>query len=353
MMLPVVESIMKRDGRMLDHKTLEAIRLMAVQRVREGQDPSEVIAAYGFNRTSIYKWLKAASGQGHGLRALRSTPCTGRPRSLSPRQEAQVLRWINGRDPRRYGLDFGLWTRRIVAQLIEQKFGVELGVTAVGALLAKLGLTPQKPLRRAYQRDPEAIERWQREAYPALARKAKRQGAEVYFWDESGFRADTVHGKAWGLHGQTPVIARPGQRQSMSAASAVNARGEFWFCTCAGALNGELFVELLKQMMRHRKKPVHLVVDGLPAHKRVIVREYVESTRGKLTLHFLPGYAPDLNPDELVWSYVKRTGTARRPLRQGEKLRNRIDAELAAVKRNPKLVRSFFKTPSVAYITDC
>lgn len=353
MMLPMVESIMKRDGRVLDHKTLEEIRLMAVQRVREGQDPSEVIAAYGFNRTSIYKWLKAASGQGHGLRALRSTPCTGRPRSLSPRQEAQVLRWINGRDPRQYGLDFGLWTRRIVAQLIEQKFGVELGVTAVGALLAKLGLTPQKPLQRAYQRDPEAIERWQREVYPALARKAKRQGAEVYFWDESGFRADTVHGKTWGLRGQTPVIARPGQRQSMSAASAVNARGEFWFCTYAGALNGELFVELLKQMMRHRKKPVHLVVDGLPAHKRVIVREYVESTRGKLTLHFLPGYAPDLNPDELVWSYVKRTGTARRPLRQGEKLRDRIDAELAAVKRNPKLVRSFFKTPSVAYITDC
>jgi len=349
----MVESIMKRDGRVLDHKTLEEIRLMAVQRVREGQDPSEVIAAYGFNRTSIYKWLKAASGQGHGLRALRSTPCTGRPRSLSPRQEAQVLRWINGRDPRQYGLDFGLWTRRIVAQLIEQKFGVELGVTAVGALLAKLGLTPQKPLQRAYQRDPEAIERWQREVYPALARKAKRQGAEVYFWDESGFRADTVHGKTWGLRGQTPVIARPGQRQSMSAASAVNARGEFWFCTYAGALNGELFVELLKQMMRHRKKPVHLVVDGLPAHKRVIVREYVESTRGKLTLHFLPGYAPDLNPDELVWSYVKRTGTARRPLRQGEKLRDRIDAELAAVKRNPKLVRSFFKTPSVAYITDC
>jgi transposase len=344
---------MKRDGRELDHKTLEEIRLMAVQRVREGEDPSAVIASYGFSRTTIYKWLKATSGQGRGLRALRSTPCTGRPRRLSPKQEAQVLRWINGRDPRQYGLDFGLWTRSIVAQLIEQRFGIGLGVTAVGALLAKLGLTPQKPLQRAYQRDPEAIERWQRQIYPTLARRAKRQGAEIHFWDESGFRADTVHGKTWGLRGQTPVVLRPGQRQSMSAASAVNARGEFWFCTYAGALNGELFVELLKQMMRHRKKPVHLVVDGLPAHKRVIVREYVESTRGKLTLHFLPGYAPDLNPDELVWSYVKRTGTARRPLQAGEKLRDRIDAELAAVKRNPKLVRSFFQTPSVAYITDC
>lgn len=152
---------------------------------------------------------------------------------------------------------------------------------------------------------------------------------------------------------QTPVIARPEQWQSMSAASDVNARGEFWFCTYAGALKGELFVELLKQMMRHPKKPVHLVVDGLPAHKRVIFREYVDSSRGKLTLHFLPSSVPDLNPDELVRSYVKRTGTARRPLQQGENLRDRLDAELDAVKGNSKLMRSFFKAPLVAYITDC
>ena len=179
---------------------------------------------------------------------------TGRPRTLTPAQERQVFRWVNGRDPRQYGLDFGLWTRRIVALLIERKFGVRLGVTAVGALLAKLGLTPQKPLQRAYQRDPQAIERWQREIYPALARRAKREGADIFFWDESGFRADAVHGKTWGRRGETPVVHRPGQRQSMSAASAVQARGAFWFCTYQGALNAELFVELLKQMMRHRKR---------------------------------------------------------------------------------------------------
>src|SRR5438034_11636002 len=106
-----------------------------------------------------------------------------RPRSLSPAQERRVFGWINGRDPRQYGLDFGLWTRTVVAELIEKKFGVELGVTAVGELLAKLGLTPQKPLQRAYQRDPAAIEKWQRETYPAIARQAKAQGAEIFFWD--------------------------------------------------------------------------------------------------------------------------------------------------------------------------
>lgn len=352
-MVMMIERGMKRDGRALDHQTLEAIRLMAIERVREGERPSEVIAAYGFNRTTIYKWIQAALSPGLGIKALRAKPAPGRPRSLTPAQERRVFRWINGRDPRQHGLDFGLWTRAVVAELIEKKFGVHLGLTAVGALLAKLGLTPQKPLQRAYQRDADAIERWQRETYPAIVRKAKAQGGEILFWDESGFRADTVHGKTWGVRGRTPVVYRPGERQSISAASAISANGGFWFCTYAGALNAELFVELLRQMMRHRKKPVHLVLDSLPAHKKATVNEYVTSTQGKLTLHFLPGYAPDLNPDELVWSHVKRTGVARRPLRKGEKLRDKIEQQLAALQRTPALVRSFFNVPSVAYIGDC
>ena len=325
---------------------------MAVERVREGEAPADVIASYGFNRTTIYKWVQAALKPGVGIRALRSTPATGRPRTLTLGQEKQVFRWVNGRDPRQYGLDFGLWTRMVVAELIEKKFGVGLGLTAVGELLAKLGLTPQKPLQRAYQRDPEAIEKWQRETYPAIARQAKAQGAEVFFWDESGFRADTVHGKTWGVRGQTPVVHRPGQRQSISAASAVNAKGAFWYCTYEGALNAELFIELLRKMMRNRQKPVHLVLDSLPAHKKASVRDYAASTKGRLTLYFLPGYAPDLNPDELVWSHVKRTGTARRPLQKGEKLRDKIEQQLEKLRQMPSLVRSFFQAPSVAYISD-
>lgn len=344
---------MKIDGRTLDHKTLETIREMAVRRVREGESASVVMASYGFARTSIYKWLPKVKGRGNGLKRLKSTRGTGRPRTLTPAQERQVFRWINGRDPRQYGLDFGLWTRAVVVELLDKKFGIQLGLTAVGELMAKLGLTPQKPLQRAYQRDPEAIEKWQRETYPAIARQAKASGAEVFFWDESGFRADTVHGKTWGVRGQTPVVRRPGQRQSFSAASAVNATGAFWFCTYKGALNAELFIELLQKMMHRRRKPIHLVLDSLPAHKKANVREYAASTNGRLTLHFLPGYAPDLNPDELVWSHVKRTGAARRPLLKGEKLRDKVEEQLAKLQKLPSLIRSFFMAPSVAYISDC
>ena len=348
----LIQRCMKRDGRKLDHKTLQEIRLMAVERVREGEKASEVIAGYGFHRTVIYRWLKQVSGRGNGLRKLKARKATGRPRTLTPKQERQVFRWVNGKNPLQYGFDFGLWTRNIVGALIVEKFQIKLSLASVGGLLARLNLTAQKPLQRAYQRDPVAIERWQRETYPSIARQAKASGADIYFWDESGFRADTVHGKTWSERGKTPVVHRPGQRQSISAASAVNAKGGFWFATYKGALNGELFVQLLGRLMYRRKKPLYLVVDGLPGHKKAVVKQYVQSLEGRLQLHFLPGYAPDLNPDELVWSHAKRTGVARNPLRKGESMEQRVTEQLKTIKQNPSLVRAFFRHPSVAYITD-
>lgn len=344
---------MKRDGRTVAHNTLEEMRMLALQRMREGETPATVSSSFGMHRTWAYKVRAAASGRGKGARALRSKRATGRPRTLTATQEYQVFRWVNGKNPKQYGFDFGLWTRKIVRELVLQRFGLSLSLASIGALLARQGLTPQKPLQRAYQRDPQAIERWVNETYPAIARKAKRTKAEIFFWDESGFRADAVHGKTWAAKGHTPVVHRPGQRQSISAASAVNSKGAFWFETYEGGLTGELFVTLLKNMMSERDRPVHLVIDGLPAHKKAVVKQYVAETGGQLTLHFLPGYAPDLNPDELVWSHAKRTGVARNPLRQGEKLKDRVDATLQEVADAPELVRSFFRHPSVAYVSDC
>ena len=186
-------------------------------------------------------------------------------------------------------------------------------------------------------------------------KKVKRGGRGDPLRSRKGtgrFRADAVQGRTWGVRERTPVVEVPSIRQSVSAASAVNAKGAFWFATYKGGMSAELFVAMLKHIMRGRRKPLFLVLDSLPAHKAKLVRDYVASTNGKLELHFLPGYAPELNPDELVWNYVKRTGTAKSPLASGESLQDRIEADLQAVQKNPGLVRSFFRAPSVAYITD-
>ena len=347
----VVRYEMKRDGRKLDHETLEEFRMMAMERLEAGEKASSVMSSYGLCRTTIYKWKNGAK-DGNGLEALRSRKAGGRPRKPTAVQERKVLRRIDGKDPRRHGFDFGLWTRKVVGDPMARKFGVRPSPASTGYLLARLGPTPRKPLRRAYERDPEAIAAWKNEVYPKLAALAKRRGAEIYSWDESGFRANAVHGRTWAIKGRTPVIAVPGTRQSVSAASAVNAKGAFWFATYKGGLNADLFVAMLKLLMRRRRTPLFPVLDSLPAHKAKAVRDYVGSTEGKLEFHFLPGHAPDVNPDELAWNYMKRTGTARRTLLKGETSQDCIETDLFAIQRNPAPVRSFLRATSVDYITD-
>ena len=341
----------KVDGRKLDHKTLEHLRLLAVKRViDDGERPSQVMDSLGLCRTSIYPWLREARDK--GLEALAESIAQGPEPKLSEKQRQQVKRWILGKDPRQYGFDFGLWSRRIVQQLIQERMEVELCLTSVGKLLASLNITPQKPLRRAYERDPEAVALWEKETYPKLRKRAKRHGAKIFFSDEAGFQSDPVLGRTYGLKGHTPVVTTSGQRQSLNVISAVNARGEFWAVTYSGKLNAESFVAFLQDFVESQPGKIFLVVDGHPAHKANLVKAYLKSLKGRLELHFLPPYAPDLNPDEFVWSYMKNNGVSKKPLKKNESLQSRIDQDLKGIKGNRKLVQSFFQAKSVAYAND-
>jgi transposase len=339
---------MKTDGRQLHRKALDAIRALALQRIAKGEAVTAVMQSYGLCRTTVYKWQRKLAARGGDV--LLSAKPPGRPPRLTPKQKAQVFRWLNGKDPRQYGFDFGLWTRQLVAALVHERFGVTLGVTAVGRLLAELGITPQKPLRRAYERDPAAVARWERETYPKLRRRARARGAAIFFLDEAGVRSDAPLGRTWAPRGRTPVVPTSGQRQAVNAISAVSPLGAFWYKVFTGRLNATTFRRFLQAFLRGRRQPVLLVVDGHPAHRARLIAAFVQAQRGRLELHFLPGYAPDLNPDEFVWNYLRQQGVTKTPLRHNESLHARVEADLAAIKSDRKLLRSFFDAPSVAYI---
>jgi transposase len=341
----------KIDGRGLDHKTLEHLRKLAVRRVVEdGERPSDVMDMLGFCRTSIYPWLREFEEA--GFEALVERIATGPESKLNEKQRQQVRRWILGKDPRQYGFDYGLWTRKIVQGLIGKRMGIDLGLTAVGRLLARMDITPQKPLRRAYERDPQAVQEWKDIVYPQLRARAKRQQAKIFFCDEAGFHSDPALGRTYGLKGHTPIVRTSGQRQAINAISAINAQGAFWSMTYDGKLNAESFALFLENFMSSRRKNVFLVVDGHPSHRAKSVQKYVHSLRGRLELHFLPPYAPDLNPDEFVWHHMKSNGVSKKPLKRNESLRRRVERDLRDLSSNPALIRSLFRADSVVYAKD-
>lgn len=341
---------MKNDGRKHKRDAQELIRKLAVKRVKEGESPSEVMKSFGLCRTTIYPWLRAEKK--HGEVALDRRKAPGRPPKVTGKQKEKIHRWIAGKDPRQYGFDFGLWTRHIIGELIYEKLGVTLGLTAVGRLLAELKITPQKPLRRAYEQDPVAVERWKSEQFPKIRRRAKKRKAEIFFVDETGVRSDGPLGSTWAPKGETPIVRTSGKRQAINAISAVNSRGAFWYDVYSGNLNGTVFLDLLKRFMHRRKKRVIIILDSHPAHIAKMISTFVQTLKGRLEMFFLPGYSPDLNPDEFVWNYIKRKGTSKEPLRKNESLKQRVHRDLSDVKSKPKLVRSFFKEKSVVYITD-
>lgn len=336
-----------QDGRQLDRATQAHVRKLAVRRVLGGESATGVAQSLGFYRTNIYRWLRAYRAKGEAGLERRKAP--GRTSKLTDARKRKVREWIVGKDPRQYGFDFGLWTRQIVAEMIRERFKVTYTLPAVGRLLAQLQITPQKPLRRAYQRDEEAVRQWKDQTYPQLRKRAKIRGADVFFLDEAGFQSDAPLGRTYGLKGQTPIVRTSGKRQRINAISAVNARGAFWYKTYAGKLNSAMFIQFLKDFMRTQVRPVFLVLDSLPAHVAKCVSEHVQSLRGRLELHFLPGYAPDLNPDEFVWHHVKQNGVSKKPLRTDESLEARVNDDLRAIKQKKSLVRPFFEAESVSY----
>jgi transposase len=337
------------DGRKLDHKTLEQLRIRAVGQIQQGAHPDEVAAGLGMTRAAVYGWL--AKYREGGLEALKARPVPGRPPKLSCVQLARLYGLVVGNDPRQLRFAFALWTRAMVRELIRREFGVALSEVSVGRLLRSLGLSPQRPLYRAYQQNPEAVARWKTEEYPSIRAAAKQAGATIYFADEAGVRSDYHAGTTWAPVGHTPVVAATGDRFGINLISAVTAKGKLRFAAYEGSLNGPVFIDFCRRLLHDTSGPVFLVLDGHPVHRSNAVKEFAVSTNGRLRLFFLPGYSPELNPGEWVWKHVKHDRIGRAGVSGPEDLKAKALAALQRLQRLPHLVGSFFRDPNLRYIT--
>jgi transposase len=337
------------DGRKLDHKTLEVLRIRAVEQVQAGAHPEDVAEALGLHRKTVYGWLARYREGGTG--ALRARPVPGRPSKLDGRQIARLYALIVGQDPRQLQFEFALWTRDMVRQVIRREFKVALSVVSVGRLLRKMGLSPQRPLHRAYEQNPEAVQKWKSETYPAIRAEADAAGATIYFADEAGIRSDYHSGTTWAPIGRTPVVHNTGQRFSVNMISAVTAKGALRFAVYEGNTNAASFIDFCKRLMHDAPGPVYLIVDGHSAHRAKITTEFVASTGGRLKLFFLPGYSPQLNPDEWVWKNVKHDRIGKTGVTSQDDLKSKAVGALRRLQKLPRLVRGFFADPRLNYIT--
>jgi len=222
----------------------------------------------------------------------------------------------------------------MVRELIERKCGITLSVVSVGRLLKKLGLTCQKPLRRAFQRDPVVVEQWIEKEYPKIKRLAQREKAEIYFEDEAGIRSDHHVGTTWAIRGNTPVVRTAGARFSMNMISAITSKGTVRFMTYAGKMKAPVFCEFHKRIIHHVPAKVFLILDGHPVHRSSQVKTFVETIKGKLRLFYLPPYSPELNPDKLVRNNMKGK-IGRSSIKGPDDFQDKVRHHLKSLQRTP------------------
>lgn len=322
-------------------------RMQGIKMVRSGFSVSEVAQFFDVSTRAVFKWLAAFAENGqNGLLAREGA---GRPPKVSPEQMQWIASAVRNNTPNQLRFEFGLWTLRLIGQLIERQFGMTLSLPTLGKLMAQLGFTAQRPLYRAYQQDATLVERWLADELPALRARAKAKGARLLFADEASMRSDYHAGTTWAPRGCTPIVPADGHRSSVNMISAISSGGELQFMLVEGRSNAEVFKQFLEQLMLGADRPMILVVDGHPIHKARLVRDYVESTHGKLELYFLPPYSPQLNPDEQVWKNVKERVAKQGPHDKYE-LRVMIRKALERLQQMPQIVRGFFAHPECGFV---
>jgi transposase len=324
-------------------------RLQAVRLLKEGNEATMVARMFNVSRAILFRWQQKYDEAGPASLETKKTP--GPVSRLSPTQLSKLYAIITGCDPRQLQFDFGLWTRKIIRDLIRQEFGVKFSEVQVGRLLKKMGLSPQRPLYRAYQQDPGRVAEWKKAVYPKIRRLAAEEGASIFFQDEASVRTDHHAGTTWAPVGQTPVVVTTGERKSVNMVSAISPRGELRFRVYEGHMNAGRFIEFLKALLDSVPGKIFLIVDGHPVHKAKKVSEFIENKAdGRLKMFFLPPYSPDLNPDEWVWNNVKNDRIGRGVIMSKDDLKAKAIGALRRLQKLPDMVRGFFHDPKLAYI---
>ena len=334
---------MARKGR----RSTKEERVQAIRLLHQGYTRAEVAEILDVAESSVYDWQKKY--REGGLAELSAKMAPGRKKLLTDGQLLQLSGWLR-MNPRQLGFDFGLWTRKIVRDLIKREFGIDYTMQNIGKVLKRLGFSPQRPVYQALERDPEKRRKWTEETFPAIKERADREGAKIYFADEAASRTDHHAGTTWAPVGQTPIVEHIGARERIGMISAISMRGDMHWMVHTESMNSTLFTEYMDSLIHDIEGKIFLIADRARYHTSKETAKWLDEHKDRIELFFLPSYSPDLNPGEWVWKNVKHDNIYRIVPQYPDHLYLIAIRALRTLWKIPEKIRGFFADPNLSYI---
>lgn len=284
---------------------------------------------------------------GMALKPRGRSPGVGR--RLNAEQESEVQKLIRDKTPDQIKMPYALWSRTAVMELIGQRFKIKLPVRTVGAYLARWGFTPQKPIKKAYEQRPVEVKAWLDNSYPVITERAKVEGAEIHWGDETGLRSDDVRGRSFAPKGKTPVVRVNSKRENVGLISTVTNQGKVRWMVLNGALDSDQLIVFLKRLVKDAKRKVFLILDNLRVHHAKLVKAWIAKHQDEIEVFYLPSYSPELNPDEMLNADLKQAVTTKAPARTKGQLLKTTTSHMRKLQKSPERVKSYFEHAPVKY----
>jgi transposase len=340
----------KIDARKLGTDAQQQIRYQVIRLRKQGRLFKEISAITSVHRSTCIAWWSLYKNEGKkALKIKKRGRPVGSCRKLNQDQEKELKKVITDKCPDQLKLPFALWTRIAVQQLIMQLWGIKIPIRTIGDYLKRWDFTPQKPLKRAYEQNPKAVKRWLEEDYPAIAKKAKKEDAEIHWGDETGLCNDSYHGRSYAPRGKTPAIRLSARCKRVNLISTVTNQGKVRFMIYKDRMNADTFIRFMKRLIKDAERKIFLILDNLKVHHSYKARDWLLEHTDQIEVFFLPSYSPELNPDEYLNCDLKAGVHSGPPARSRAQLASKALSHLRKLQKLPMRVMKYFKHPKISY----
>lgn len=344
----------KPDARLLDPNTQDYLRQQAIRLRQQGKRFVDIASYLGIHRNTVSEWWQQYQEMGDvALNQQQRGRKVGQGRTLTQEQENRIEQLMQAHFPEELAIDSALWTRRAVQELIERQCGVVMPIRTVGLYLWRWGYSPQKPLKRAYEQDPDAVEAWLEHTYPLIEQRAQAEGAEIAWGDESGLRSDAQAGRGYAPIGETPEIHLSQKtRVRVNFIASLSNQGNVRFMLYTSKLTEAVFLTFLKRLVTKRERKLFWIVDRHPVHRGQQVQQWLAQHKEQIELFLLPSYSPELNPTEYLNGDVKQGVHSKPPSRNLAQLKQRLISHLRKLQKLPSRILKYFAHPFIAYASN-